>query len=144
TDLADSDSPDPSDTSGATGAPSSSSSNLGSPEIPAPETSSSSSSAPSVGSAVGVVFEGPAAGPSSSLAGARPARATGTPAFFSLLLTTRALCWASRTVSPVKFLHAMPLLRQRQHGKRACGYQQRSATLAVVHCWHYNKKKESS
>ncbi|KAG6860276.1 hypothetical protein C0991_012139, partial [Blastosporella zonata] len=119
TDLADSDSPDPSATSGATGAPSSSSSNTGSPKIPTPETSSPSSSAPSVGGAAGISFEGPAAGTPSSSAGACVARAAGTAALFSLFLTTRARRWASRVVSPAEFLHAIPLLRQRQHGRRA-------------------------
>ncbi|KAG6839400.1 hypothetical protein C0991_002939, partial [Blastosporella zonata] len=64
TDFADSDPPSPSTPSSAAGAPSTLSSNLGPPEIPPPKTSASSSSAPSVGSATGVICEGPAAGPS--------------------------------------------------------------------------------
>ncbi|KAG6846967.1 hypothetical protein C0991_002581, partial [Blastosporella zonata] len=117
----------PSATSGATGAPSSlSSSNSGPPKIP-----SSSSPLPKSGT---LKIS------SASSTTARAARVAGAAALFSLFLTTRALRWASRAVSPAEFLHATPLLRQRQHGSRACGYQQQSATLEVVHCWHYNKE----
>ncbi|KAG6838207.1 hypothetical protein C0991_001056, partial [Blastosporella zonata] len=142
TDFADSDPLSPSTPSGAAGTPSTLSYNLGPPEIPPPKTSASSSSAPSVGSAAGVVYEGPAVGPSLSSSKVHSAQVAGAAALFVLFLTTRALRWALRVVSPAEFLHVMPLSQQWQHGSRACGYQQWSATLAVVHCWHYNKENQ--